>query len=415
MESVKYQYVVSMPYDVGVYQTQVIDWLNLYRENGIDFELVHLWVINPFDFKRLKEEKRQEALIRNAYKGKVSFHHIFPEWINSFFRTINNILWRRMAWEVLKTYDHLVIFSRNNFGYSIESLKQKYGDRVCFYWDLRAAGMDEILHRMKVQQNYSDYNLKILSENIKAYYESQKVADKIFAVSEPLMTNYHQLFGTDMNKFVLYPCLSTTKKFYYDDVLRKETRKKLGYTEDNVVLVYSGGTDSTYCISNAFLALANTMSEHNDEVQLLIITKHRTQDLDDNINLFKSIKGKVKVLESVPNSEMVQYLNASDYGLLLRDNLVLNNVASPVKFAEYQLCGLPVIISESVCDYAKYSQKHNTGYVLPNENLEHFDFKSLCSLDHHSFNRKQISSLAIENLSKESQVERIVKELKPHS
>lgn len=402
-----------MPYDVGVYQTQIIDWLNLFREYGLDFELVQLWVVKPFDFRRKNYYKKQENLIKNAYKGEIRFYKILPGWRNGLFRYINNALFRYRTKRTFKSNDQLVIFSRSNIGYSIESLKNKYGNRIFFYWDLRAAGSEEILHKMKLEHRFSEKDFKILFANTRAYYVCQKVADKIFAVSETLMDYYHKMFDTDVEKFVLYPCLSTTKKFYYDEGIRTKTRERLGYTEKDTVLVYSGGTDSTYCISNAFLALSNTMSEQNCNIRLLIITKRKTSELLDAIDSFSSIKDNVQIIESVPNDEMVQYLNAADYGLLLRDNIVLNNVASPVKFAEYQLCGLPVIISEAVCDYAQYTQKHQTGYVLPNAKLENLDFSELNLLEKNTFNRKHISSLAIENLSKESAIHRIVKQMNP--
>ena len=414
MSSIKYQYVVSMSYDVGVYQTQVIDWLNLFHEHGLDFELVQLWVVKPFDFRRKSYYKKQESLIKNAYKGKIKFYKILPGWRNGLFRFINNVLCRYRTKGSLKLNDQLVIFSRSNIGYSIASLKRKYGNRIQFYWDLRAAGSEEILHKMKLEHRFSNKDFKILFANTRAYYICQNVADKIFAVSETLMNYYHKLFGTDMDKFVLYPCLSTIQKFYYDEEARTMIREQLGYKENDIVLVYSGGTDSTYCISNAFLALTDTWHKENNNIRLLIITKRKTAELIEAINDFPSIKDKVQVVESIPNNEMVKYLNAGDFGLLLRDNIVLNNVASPVKFAEYQLCGLPVIISEAVCDYAQYTEKHQTGYVLPNGKLENLDFKDLCFLDKNAFIRKHISSLAIENLSKESAINRIVEQLNPN-
>ena len=48
--------------------------------------------------------------------------------------------------------------------------------------------------------------------------------------------------------------------------------------------------------------------------------------------------------------EVNSYLNAADAGFLLREQNPLNEVASPTKFAEYCLTGLPVIMQNTVKD-----------------------------------------------------------------
>ena len=55
---------------------------------------------------------------------------------------------------------------------------------------------------------------------------------------------------------------------------------------------------------------------------------------------------------------------AADYGLLIRENSFTNQVASPVKFAEYLCCGLPVIISERLGDYSEFVEKNGCGYII---------------------------------------------------
>jgi len=65
---------------------------------------------------------------------------------------------------------------------------------------------------------------------------------------------------------------------------------------------------------------------------------------------------------------VADHLIVGDYGLLIRENSVTNQVASPVKFAEYLACGLKVIISEDLGDYTKLSSQKNWGYVYTDFN-----------------------------------------------
>ena len=49
-------------------------------------------------------------------------------------------------------------------------------------------------------------------------------------------------------------------------------------------------------------------------------------------------------------AEINDFLNAADFGFILRERNEINRVAFPTKFAEYCLTGLPVIIGDAVPD-----------------------------------------------------------------
>ena len=49
-------------------------------------------------------------------------------------------------------------------------------------------------------------------------------------------------------------------------------------------------------------------------------------------------------------AEFNDFLNAADFGFILRERNKINRVACPTKFAEYCLTGLPVIIGDAVPD-----------------------------------------------------------------
>ena len=69
-------------------------------------------------------------------------------------------------------------------------------------------------------------------------------------------------------------------------------------------------------------------------------------------------------LQLIRLEEINNYLNATDYGILFRENLPINNQASPTKFAEYILAGLKVIISEGVGDFSEFVREHDCGQVV---------------------------------------------------
>lgn len=58
-------------------------------------------------------------------------------------------------------------------------------------------------------------------------------------------------------------------------------------------------------------------------------------------------------------------------GLLLREKSLVNEVASPTKFAEYMLCGLPCILTEGIGDYSRLAREHDIGTVINDLNKLH--------------------------------------------
>jgi glycosyltransferase involved in cell wall biosynthesis len=57
-----------------------------------------------------------------------------------------------------------------------------------------------------------------------------------------------------------------------------------------------------------------------------------------------------------------------DFGFILRDNILLNNVASPIKFVEYISMGVIPIISEGVGDYSSIVKKSGIGILVNEDN-----------------------------------------------
>jgi hypothetical protein len=72
---------------------------------------------------------------------------------------------------------------------------------------------------------------------------------------------------------------------------------------------------------------------------------------------------RVRVLRA-PHSEVVGWLNASDAGILLRERHPVNAVASPTKFAEYLLTGLPVVINDGIGDYSDFVARRDVGVLI---------------------------------------------------
>lgn len=406
MSKIKYLYISSLKYDGSVYQTQILDWLDLYRKKGLPFELVHHFSIGRN--KRLFN-KQQKQILKQVTNNNVSFGYFFEHELK--WKLLNCLLFR-LEMRKFRKYDKIVILSRADIGWEIESLKKAKGDKIIYYYDLRGAVFEEALLNIKANRNYSQASYSSLGQIGYSEYLRQKLANKIFVVSNALKRYFVDTYHSNPEKFVAYPCLSSSEKFYYSDELRSSTRKELGFEEKNNVYVYSGGIVNSYHIPEAFLKIFEKICVQDDYARLLIIAKQKTKEMLNIIQRNDLIKDKIIIKEAVPNKDVVKYLNAADFGFLIRDNIIVNNVASPSKYAEYILCGLPTIISESLHDWAEYCKKHNAGYILSNADLLNLDECMILPLNKNDYNREAIATEGITYMSKEGAVDGIVEQLK---
>ncbi len=71
------------------------------------------------------------------------------------------------------------------------------------------------------------------------------------------------------------------------------------------------------------------------------------------------------------SSEVFEHLLSANFGLLIRDDILINNVASPLKFAEYLAAGLPVAVSSGVGDTEEIIHKNDIGVIIKEKNYEY--------------------------------------------
>jgi hypothetical protein len=189
------------------------------------------------------------------------------------------------------------------------------------------------------------------------------------------------------------PCLADKKYFFFNHNLREVTRKKFSIQPDEIVLIYSGSMALWQCIDETIELIKDHLRAGENHKTIIL-----TPDIELFINYFPSeIRHRIICL-SVGLTEVNQYLNAADYAIFLRRKNLINKVASPVKFAEYCLAGLPIIMTDAV-DQA-YDFAINIG------NLVRFEFGKCIILKEITSNTQRlvISMKSEELLSREKLV-----------
>ena len=407
MKSTSFIYLSAKHYDGTVFETQVADWLKLYKENGIFFNYIHLFFYRELKKKNWKQ--RQEDGIRSAlgelYKGH---SYSFPS--RGLFIKLNAQLWANKIREVSKDADQIVIFSRMVYGKEMGLLKKMLCIPVFFIYDSRAASVEENKYNAVKKRKLDKRQFDMFSHISFTECVTCQVADKIFSVSNVLKKYLMMNYGIDENKFFIYPCLSDQRKFYYDANLRKNIRDEHGLKNEHKVYLYAGGLYNAYHSLDEVVSFLDYVARKDDNARFFLLSRD-TINQNDILEHYPALNGKF-INKAVLNSEMVKYLNAADYGILFRENVPMNNVASPSKFAEYILCGLPTIISEGVGDYSAICEPNGLGVLIPEwqmKNFAEFDFQKLINS---TFDRKHIAEYGKEHLSKQARLSFVIEQFK---
>lgn len=174
---------------------------------------------------------------------------------------------------------------------------------------------------------------------------SCEISDCIICQSDEMKRHLISKYNADGEKIAVFKCGVNVSHFNIKSKEEKKSvRAELGIAENDIVFVYAGGIYKWQKIE-ASLDIFKKYNLHNPASKFLILTRD-----NDKLNAileneeWNDIKSSI-IVTSAPYEKVPRYLNAADIAYLIRDNVVLNAVASPTKLAEYLACGLPIITS----------------------------------------------------------------------
>lgn len=212
------------------------------------------------------------------------------------------------------------------------------------------------------------------------------IADEAIFVTNELMNA--RRISVLLKNFYIIPCLTNCNKFFFSNQLRKTTRDKLKYNENDIVLIYSGSITG-YQVFEKCLNLFIDLHKKNCQYKLLILSPN-IREVNKLINKYNI--SQFTTILNVPFNDVNAYLNASDIGLLLRENIPLNRCASPIKFAEYSVTGLYVLNNRSV------NQVYENGLIIGNLLKLDNSYKANFDFPIFSINNREMISLKSKEL-----------------
>ena len=403
MKSRKARYLYLTSYwSPTVSNSQIINWLKLIEEYGIVTDLIVLTGVRIF-FQSGKNLKKELNAAEKSIRGTI-YHRIviksrtlfgqFLIFSNIFFILFKDICFRNPILLKTRSFSHIS---------ACKMLKTVY-PKLIILFDSRGAVAEEFLlshgEGSPAPQILSEYR-RLMQEEI----DFLKLSDCVFCVSEKLK-KYHlrSMDPGDENKFMVVPGCADRNIFFWNPEGRKKIRKQLGLDE-KFVFVYSGRLNKAWQVPDLIFSLYKKISDKKKDAVLLCLTPD-VKIVDNYIKKYNIDDCKI-LKKFATSSSLGNFLCAADSALLLRDDSPTNNVASPTKFAEYVMCGLPVIISENVGDFSEFVKKYKIGLVVNNKN-KYLDEQCIRNIIEYSWNREYIADIGKSSFSKQIHLGNIV-------
>ncbi len=341
----------------GIYKSQVICVLKLLQNLGYNFKLVC--------FISLKRFLKQ----RNEIKKEYRYSLILPSIPYIRFWKLNRFFLRFF---LSKTE---LIVARGIFATNL-AICSNTNNKYKIIYDGRGAITSE-------QIEYGVYNGTGIENEI---FKIERIAvlnsHYRIAVSKKLIEYWKYNFNYQSNDHVVIP--SCSNKFFDFDIENFKEKKE-------IIIIFSGSLSKWHSF-DLMIKHFETFLISSKKVKILILSKPNSKfDL-----LLEKFPKRVSI-DWVKPSHVKNILINADYGYVYRESSITNEVASPVKIAEYLSCGLKIIISKNLGDYSELVNNYNLGFNL--------DIQNTLPLFKVNIKEKfRISKFAKENLSIHSKI-----------
>jgi hypothetical protein len=204
-------------------------------------------------------------------------------------------------------------------------------------WDCRGDAGAELRERLGSRAPALRYRIQLLKRELQIAGNNCSgalfVTQQLREVTAPYM---------DGQPTWVIPCLAAETEFFFEPGLRARVRANLGIASDEVVYLYSGSMvayqrfDETVATFRAVLA-------SGQRARLIVLTPEPERAR----SICADLPAETVICGSVKHAAVNGYLNAADFGMLLRDATPVNAVAFPTKFAEYAMAGLTILMKEA--------------------------------------------------------------------
>lgn len=172
----------------------------------------------------------------------------------------------------------------------------------------------------------------------------------LYSAVEYIVMNKGRMFiavTEEMKRHFCYKYNVESDKFLVISIFTHNVEGDAEKVHSNNALIYSGNIQKWQCIDRLLEFIRKTQ------------TKYKWIILSGAKDYFRDKLSSDIIVKSVKPSEVHNYYDVSDFGVVLRENNIVNNVACPTKLIEYIANDLiPVVYSPKIGDFYSYGYKY---------------------------------------------------------
>ena len=164
------------------------------------------------------------------------------------------------------------------------------------------------------------------------------MARRVLFVSETMLKHYRNKYGYKGQNYVIMPC--------FNQPIVKESFVEEKYKTPS--FVYAGSLSKWQCVDETLELFTHIKKQlPNATLTLLTGEKEKAQGLLDKYGIEDA------TVKYVPYQELNAELSKYKYGFLIREDVKVNNVATPTKMNSYMACGVIPVYSNVIGDFQK--------------------------------------------------------------
>lgn len=315
-------YITMEGMNSTVFKSQVYELLNSKLTKEFNINLICFQPIN------IRWNKKIIKDISHFKKGS-KFNFILVPYIGfkGNISLINSFLFLGLMCTKIFFKNNIILHCRAQESTRLALLVKKINKSIRIISDIRSVPYEELKNRnIKRAKYFKDldegifnnkniYCFNFISNNLKEYY----------------MEKYSKL---QYIKSYVIPCFSS---FFYED------NSKIKEKELNILYV---GGQQFYQNINKIPTLLSKIN--NEKKMLMCLSGDRNEEIE---NKFAELGINNEFYYNLNSNELDEIYRKSDIGIVIRENIPLNIVASPVKISEYFSKGLYVILVGRVGDF----------------------------------------------------------------
>lgn len=356
--------------ECSVFRTQILDLLEDLHKEGIDMHLFVLLSIRNIFKEKIKNDRRY--LDKSCF-NKYTYIYLSARNKTSVFLSALTI-YLKLFGSILKR-EKIIMHCRGEIPVMVSAAFRKLYRNVEIIYDKRGMTSDEYIYETIKKNSYNENDEMI---SFFRWLEELSVVegDKLLCVSHEMKKYMISKYSLDEDRIAVVPCCASLDKFYFDVGARNQVRREIG-AEDKLIFIYSGSLYG-WQMFDSIVEIFKLVNSRIKDTFLLVCTGDKDLTILDRLP-----ESSFKVVHA-DSGEMFKYYSAADYGIILREDSIVNTVSSPVKIAEYIACQLPFIATDGIGDTKGIIGEENKEcvFVKASDNITDITEKIVDKLEH---------------------------------